>query len=102
MTARRKARAKLRKRGSKSSAKARPRRTRSSESLPDLSNVVDAFHDAQALVLVAHMAVADNTHYGPEENVLRQGVEALDRVSDQFDEADMQLGRLRRKHEKTV
>ena len=46
---------------------------------------------------VAHMVIVEGDGYGPEESVLRVGVEALDRVSDQLEEAEMQLGRLRSK-----
>lgn len=59
---------------------------------PDLTDLVDAFSDAHALVSVAHKVMVDADYgYGPEESVLRQGVAALDRVSDQLEEAERRL-----------
>ncbi len=83
-------------RSRKTASKASARRRKNAHPLPDLSDIVFAFSDAQALVTVAHIALAERNNYGPEENVLRQGVAALDRISARLDEADMQLGRFRR------
>src|SRR5262249_43935328 len=79
--------------GSKSAAKGAARRRKNAHPLPDLSNIVLAFYDAQALVAVAHTALAERDDYGPEESVLRQGVEALDRISERLEEADGQFDR---------
>lgn len=67
---------------------------RASVSPPDLTIIFSAFCDAQALVAVAHKVMVNaNYGYGPEESVLRQGVDALDRVSDQLEDAERQLAR---------
>lgn len=59
--------------------------------LPDLSSIVDALRDAQALVSVAHAAVVRGNHYGLEERVLRLGVATLADVYHRLDEADVHL-----------
>jgi hypothetical protein len=78
---------------SKLETPAKVQRRRAGEDLPDLHAILDAFSDAQALVAVAHIAMEANDQYGPEEHVLRLGVEALDLVYDQIDRAGMQLAR---------
>jgi hypothetical protein len=82
----------------KSISKATPSRRRSGNQFPDLEAIVFAFADAQALVTVTYKAVAESDIAGAEANVLRMAVEALDRISDQLDEAEMQLDRFRREN----
>jgi len=55
--------------------------------LPDLSPITDALHDAYCLVWTAHKVIVEG-HYGPEKGALRFGVEALERVRDQLEEAE--------------
>jgi len=65
---------------------------------PDLEPVLHAFWDAEALVNVASHVVMDNDYAGPEASVLRLGVEALEKVADQLEEAERALHRfLKRK-----
>lgn len=69
-------------------------RKRASLSPPDLTAIFYAFGDAQALVSVAHEVMVNaNYGYGPDESVLRQGVAALERISDQLEDAERQLAR---------
>jgi len=63
----------------------------------DLEPVLHAFWDAEALVSVASQAVMDSIDAGPEASVLRLGVEALEKVADQLEEADRALHRFLRK-----
>jgi len=58
---------------------------------PDLTPIVDFFLDALALVHVASKVVMDSNYAGPEATVLHLAVEALDKVSDQLDEANTAL-----------
>lgn len=68
-------------------------------SLPDLESMVDAFWDAVALVVTAHAVIVESdTGYGEEESVLRQGCEALERVGDQLEDAQLQFARCRTNH----
>jgi len=69
---------------------ARPKRT--SKTAPDLSAISDALSDAYALVWTAHQVIVEGNH-GPEEGALRLGVEALERVCGQLDDAEYQLAR---------
>lgn len=79
----------------KSVSKVTPQRRKAGDSLPDLTAVYYAFCDAKALVTVACEVLAHSRHAGAEATVLRLGVQALDRVSDQLEEAKSQLGRFR-------
>jgi hypothetical protein len=83
---------------SKSGSRVTPQRRKAGEALPDLTAIFYAFCDARALVTVAHAVIVESDDYGPEESVLRLGVEALNSVSDQLDEAEMQLDRFRTKN----
>jgi hypothetical protein len=65
--------------------------------LPDLTEIFYAFSDAQALVTVACEFIMQNNDPGPAVNVLHLGVEALDRVADRLERAEMQFDRFRRK-----
>jgi hypothetical protein len=65
--------------------------------LPDLTEIFYAFSDAQALVTVACEFIMQNNNPGPAVSVLHLGVEALDRVSDRLERAEMQFDRFRRK-----
>ena len=67
---------------------------------PDLTSVINSFSDATALVSVASKVIANSPYSGPEASVLRLGVEALERASDQLEEADLALNRFLEK--KTV
>jgi hypothetical protein len=67
--------------------------------LPDLTEIFYAFTDAHALVAVACESIMHNNNPGRAACVLYLGVEALERVSDQLEKADMQLEYLRRKKE---
>jgi hypothetical protein len=58
--------------------------------------------DASALIAVSLTAVIENSRSGPESIVLRLGVEALDRVYDQLDEATWQLARFHKKHVRVI
>ena len=65
---------------------------------PDLEPVLHALWDAEALVNVASQAVMDSIDAGPEASVLRLGVEALEKVANQLEDADRALHRfLKRK-----
>jgi len=65
---------------------------------PNLEPVLHAFSDAEALVSVASKVVMDSIYAGPEASVLRLGVEALEKVADQLDDAARALHRfLKRK-----
>jgi hypothetical protein len=68
--------------------------------LPDLTAVFEAFFDAYMVVRVSCrlMEEGDADDHGPAVLTLHQGVDALDMVSDQMDEAELQLGRFRRKN----
>lgn len=66
--------------------------------LPDLSDILLAVRDAQALVTVAHAVLVRGNAYGPEENVLRMGVEALRVVYRRLEESDLQLARFHKKN----
>jgi hypothetical protein len=70
--------------------------------LPDLSAILFAFRDAQALMTVAHAVVVRSYHYGPEERVLRMGVDALQAVYRQLEEADLQLARFQKKNARAL
>lgn len=72
---------------------ARPKRAKRtpSKSAPDLSPIIDTLSDAYGLVWTANQVITQGVHYGPEQGVLRQGVEALERVLKQLDEAALQL-----------
>jgi len=61
--------------------------------LPDLDPIIDAFVDAQALVLVACRALegASVDDRGPAELVLGRGVTALEKVLDRLEEAGRQM-----------
>lgn len=67
-------------------------------SLPDLESMVNAFWDAVALVVTAHAVIVERTGYRKEESVLRQGCEALERVGDQLEDAQLQVARFRTSH----
>jgi hypothetical protein len=95
---RRPAQSSTQKLAAKSNSKGAASRRSDGNQLPDIGAIVFAFADAQALVTVAHKLIVDGDNYGPEEGVLRLGVEALDRISNQLDEAEMQLGRFRRRN----
>jgi hypothetical protein len=66
--------------------------------LPDLTEIFDAFSDARALVTVACEYILQNNDPGPAASVLYLGVEALDRVAAQLEEAEIQFDRFRRKN----
>jgi hypothetical protein len=66
--------------------------------LPDLTEILHAFNNAFSLVAVAHRVIAEGDDYGPEEYVLRMGVNALDAVYKRLDEADLQITRFRDKN----
>ena len=68
--------------------------------LPDLTDIFYAFSDAQALVAVACEFMLQNDGGGQALGVLHLGVEALDRVADRLEEAEMQFDRFRRKNAK--
>lgn len=72
------------------------------DALPDLERIIDDFADALAVVEVSEAAVARNDQSGPESITLRVGVEALNRVYDSLDKADVQLTRWREKHAKVL
>jgi hypothetical protein len=82
---------------SKAHARATARRKPAPKPLPDLSDILDALRDAQALVSTAHAVVVRGDHYGPEERVLRMGVDALQAVYRRLDEADLELARFHKK-----
>ncbi len=65
---------------------------------PDLEPVLHAFWDAEALVSVASKVVMDSLYAGPEASVLRLGVEALEKVADQLDDAERALHRFLKKN----
>ena len=69
----------------------RKSRAKRSKQPPDLSSICGAFSDGLALVSVAHSVIAHNGNCGPEGTALRLGCEALERVIEQLDEADLQL-----------
>jgi hypothetical protein len=66
------------------------------EPLPELEPIVDAFRNALDLVVTAHAVIVEGDSYGSEESVLQQGCEALERVHDQLEEAELQLVRYRK------
>ena len=67
-------------------------RQRAGRPAPDLAAILDALFDAQSLITVAHKVIVDgDVPYGPEEFVLRQGVEALKRVNDDLEQAVLAL-----------
>ena len=70
--------------------------------LPDIGPILDAFDDAKALVIVVYTAFQINGRDGPEQPVLWQAVEGLDRVYDQFDKAANQIKRFREKSARTA
>lgn len=53
----------------------------------DLGAILGALDQARALVAVSLVALIENDHSGPESNVLRLGVEALDATYDRLDRA---------------
>lgn len=59
--------------------------------LNHLDEIHDAFADGLALVTTAHEVITQSSAYGPEETVLRLGVEALSRIYDQLDRANIEL-----------
>ena len=65
--------------------------------LPDLTETLHAFVEALALVTVAHRVIAESDGHGPEEYVLRMGVNALDAVYNRLDEAAIQITHFRDK-----
>jgi hypothetical protein len=71
------------------------RAKRTTDSPPDLSQIVYAFWDAHAFVWTAHQVMKEG-HCGPEEAVLRQGVETLKKLCEQLDSIESELSRLRR------
>ena len=77
----------------RNSTRSRPRLARGHRRPPDLSGVLLALRNAQALVTVAHAVMASGKAYGPEESVLRLGVDALRKVYKWLDETDVQLTR---------
>ena len=85
--------------GRKNSATSKSRKA--DNSLPDLTEILHAFVDALALVTVAHRSIAEGD-YGPEEYVLRMGVQALDAVYNRFDRAELQITRFREKNAGTA
>ena len=81
-----------------SSHKKRPKTKRAkhkTDSLPDLDPIVDALWDAYAFVWTANQVIAQGNH-GPEQFVMRQGVEAFERACEQLEAAHLELSRLRR------
>jgi hypothetical protein len=60
---------------------------------PDLGAILDAFADARALVTVVYTAFQINGRDGPEQPVLWQVIQALDRAYDQLDDAANQIER---------
>jgi hypothetical protein len=70
--------------------------------LPDLTDIYYAFSDARALVTVACHFITQKHNPGPAVSVLHLGVEALDRVSDQLEQAEIRFDRFRRKNAKVL
>jgi hypothetical protein len=75
----------------------RPKKARAQ--LPDLEAAFEAFIDANALVVAACRLLEEGGEKdrGPAVFVLRQGVDALERISDQLEEVHIKLSALRRK-----
>jgi hypothetical protein len=73
----------------------RAKQTSSKSSLPDLTPITEALHDAYCLVWTAHKVIVEG-HYGLEEGALRFGVKALERVGEQLDNAEHQLAHFRK------
>jgi hypothetical protein len=69
------------------SAKRSRRKPAPSKSPTDLVAILGSLDTARALVAVSLIAVTKNDESGPEEIVLRLGVEALDAVYDRLDTA---------------
>ena len=59
--------------------------------LPDLTNLIDAFNSAFALIKCAHIVLNHNHSAGCEEPTLRQGIAGLKAVCNQLGDADTQL-----------
>jgi hypothetical protein len=59
--------------------------------LPDLAPILHAFSDALALVSCAYVAMSRRNDYGDEEPVLRMGRDALLKVYNALDAADLQF-----------
>lgn len=59
---------------------------------PDLAAILHAFSEALALVSCAYIAVSRRNDYADEEPVLRMGRDALLKVYNDLDAADLQLG----------
>ena len=77
------------------------RRKKSKLKLPNIDAVSNLFSNAQALVSAAYglLQYSDDKSHWQGLRVLRLGVDALERVSDQLDEADNQLRPFRSKYE---
>jgi hypothetical protein len=75
---------------------AKRRKCTTTNVLPELEPIVDAFWDALALVETAHAVIVEGDSYGSEESVLRQSCDALTRVRDQIEDAQLQLARFRK------
>jgi hypothetical protein len=78
--------------------KAKAKKVKVKAELPNLTEIFYAFRDARALVTVACDFITQNNDPGPAVSVLILSVEALDRVSDQLEQAEIQFDRFRRKN----
>lgn len=76
------------------------RRKKSKLKLPNIDAVSNPFNNAQALVSAAYglLQYSDDKNHWQGLVVLRLGMQALERVSDQLDEADNQLRPFRFKY----
>jgi hypothetical protein len=81
------------KQAAKSASKSKSTREKTGNQFPDLEGIFEAFLDAFVLVRVACRLMEEGSQddYGPVMLVLRQGVDALDAVSDKLERAHIQL-----------
>ena len=61
--------------------------------IPTCTNEYVPLRIVVALVSVASKVIGNSSYAGPEASVLRLGVDALEKVFEQLDEADSALGR---------
>lgn len=67
--------------------KSKPKRAK----VPDLATILHAFSEALALVTCVYIAISRRHDYADEEPVLRMGRDALLKVYNDLDAADLQL-----------